>query len=232
MSFRNAFLYFRAVSCGVLLSGAALRAQDTQPASVEAAPQQDVQTAQGAPDAPATIAAPFTVSIQNGEAIGSEQVVRVTLTAGTNEFAFVVPRGLNLRVDASTPGKITISKKDCSYFVTLRLLQGMGEAASASLFQNLVLSQYEGASGLEESSMSADGQSGPSFDASWYVAGTSTRRTVRVAFIPTRAGTLECSLIADPKKSSEAKSALSAVLLTLRSNKAGKLENLALMDES
>ena len=228
MSFPNASRFILAAIGGILLSGwAPLRAQDAQPADPQDAPPAE---------APAPVETPFAVSIQKGESIGFEQIFRVKITTSTNEFAFVVPRGLNLRVDASFPGKIIISKADSTYFMTLRFIQGQaqssGGAESNSMFRNIVMNQYEGASGLEESSMSADGQSGPAFDANWYIGGTSTRRTVRVAFIPTVAGVLECSMVADPKKSSEAKSALSAMLLTLRSNKNGKLENLVLMDKS
>ena len=179
---------------------------------------------------------PFAASIHTGEKIGFEEVRRINLTVGTNEFAFVLPRGLNLRVDASAPDKITISSADCSYFLTVRLIsftgQNLGEGELNALYKNLVLTQYDGASALEESSVTADGQSGPAFEANWYVGNTNTRRVVRVGFVPTQAGILECSLVTDPKKSAEAKSALSTVLMTLRSNRAGKLENLVLADKS
>jgi hypothetical protein len=178
---------------------------------------------------------PFEANVSSGERIGSEQVRRVKITIGTNEFAFVVPRGLNLRVDASQPGKLTISSLDSSYFVTVRLLRGTsqvsGEVDLTSAFRNIVLAQYEGASGLEESTLNADGNTGPAFEAEWYAAGK-LRRIIRVAFIPTQVGTMEFSLVTDPLKSSEAKTALSALMMTLRSNKDGKIENLALTDKT
>ena len=54
-------------------------------------------------DSAPAVNAQFAANIRNGGAIGSEQVRVVNLTVGTNEFGFVVPRGLNLRVDVA-PG--------------------------------------------------------------------------------------------------------------------------------
>lgn len=178
---------------------------------------------------------PFEANVSSGESIGSEQVRRVNIVVGTNEFAFVVPRGLNLRVDASQPGRLIISCLDSSYFVTVRLLrgasQGSGEIDLTSTFRNIVLAEYEGASGLEESTLTADGNTGPAFEAEWYAVGK-LRRIIHVAFIPTKAGTMEFSLVTDPKTSSEAKTALSALMMTLRSNKHGKIEHLVLTDKT
>ena len=132
MSFHRTSSLNLAVICGVLFSGAALHAQDAQPADTQEARPADSQAALPPADTQpalpvdtqAAITTPFAVSIQKGEAIGSEQILRVKITASTNEFVFVVPRGLNLRVDASYPGKIIISKTDCTYFMTIRLIQG------------------------------------------------------------------------------------------------------------
>ena len=217
MSFPKTSRFLWVGLCGVLMLGGICRADESST------------------DSPSAVNAPFAANIRNSGVIGSEQVRVVNLAVGTNEFGFVVPRGLNLRVDASRSDKITISSADCSYCVTLRIIrnntEGLAETELTSTFRSRVLSQYEGATGLEEFTLAADGKSGPAFDASWYVGGT-TRRVIRMAFIPTQAGTLECSLVADPKKSSEAKSALSTMLLTLRSKKDGKLEAVVLADKS
>lgn len=179
---------------------------------------------------------PFAANIRTGEKIGFEAVRRVHLSVGTNEFAFILPRGINLRADGSATDKFTITSADCSYFVTLRLIAGpapeTGEAESTALFKNIFLGQYEGASNIEDSSASADGFTGPAFDANWYVGNMNTRRAVRMCFIPTLAGILECTVVADPKKASEAKSVLGSVLMTFRSNRNGKLENIVLADKS
>lgn len=185
---------------------------------------------------PVATVIPFSATISTGEKIGFEPVRRVKLTVGTNELAFILPRGINLRTDASDSDKITISSADCSYFVTLRLITGPSKEASESevsaLFKNIFLAQYEGASGIEDLSLSADGLTGPAFDANWYVGNSNTRRAVRMGFVPTLAGTLECSVVADPKKAAEAKSVLGSVLMTFRSNRNGKLENIVLADKS
>lgn len=177
---------------------------------------------------------PFATTIRADEKIGFETVRRVSITVGTNEFAFALPRGTDLRVDASASDKIVISSVDSSYFVTLRLISLTGQSASDAneLFKNMVLAQYDGAENLEQSSVAADGQFGPAFDANWYVGNSNTRRLVRVGFIPTQVGTLECSLVTDPKKSVEARSTLGSMLMTLRSNRNGKLENVIFSDKS
>ena len=61
----------------------------------------------------------FQVNVYKGELVGSEQIQRVMITSGPNEFLVVVPHGL--RVDATKPNKILFHSADESFFLIFRI---------------------------------------------------------------------------------------------------------------
>jgi hypothetical protein len=162
-------------------------------------------------------------AIQNGEIVGWEQVRRVFVTCGTNEFVFVAPYGL--RIDAN-PAMVTVVSADSTYFLTFRILRAADadpNLENLDSYRELVFNRFPGAKVVEEYSKSAAGRNGPAFELRVKIA-SGVERAVWVALIPSAAGVLEFTLNADLSKSTDAKQAFNSGLRTFRSNENGKLE--------
>ena len=165
----------------------------------------------------------FEAALKNGEVVGFEQVRRVFITSGTNEFLFVVPQGL--RMDTN-PDKLTLVATDSSYFLTFRVLRpAVPEANTSNLgsARRYVSDLFPQARILEEFFKTAAGRNGPAFDIRLKAAG-GMERALCVVLVPSEAGVLEFTLNADLSKSAEAKAAFHSLLRTFRSNERGKLE--------
>jgi hypothetical protein len=168
----------------------------------------------------------FEVALKNGETVGWEQVRRVFVTSGTNEFVFVVPQGL--RMD-SNPDKVTLVPTDSSYFLTFRILSavpigiGKSNTSNPDFCRRYVLDRFPAAQILEEFSKTAASRNGPAFELRSKAEG-GMERALCVALVPSEAGVLEFTLNADLSKLADAKAAFHSLLRTFRSNESGKLE--------
>jgi hypothetical protein len=165
----------------------------------------------------------FEAKIRNGETIGWEQVRRVFVTSGTNEFVFVAPLGL--RADANL-NRMVLQSADSTYFLSFRILRTADadpNPENADVYREFLLNQFPGAKVTEEFSRTAAGRNGPAFDLRVNIA-RGVERAVSVALIPSAAGVLEFTLNADLSKSSDARNAFNSMLRTFRSNENGKLE--------
>jgi hypothetical protein len=165
----------------------------------------------------------FGAEVRNGEIVGWQQVRRVFVTCGTNEFIFVAPYGL--RTD-SNPDRVTLVSSDYRYFLAFRILSTAvadSDPGNPDFHRELLLNQFPGATVIEESSKTVAGRNGPAFGLRVKIAG-GVERAVCVALIPSAAGVLEFSVNADLSKSSEAMNAFNSLLRTFRSNESGKLE--------
>lgn len=165
----------------------------------------------------------FDAAVKNGETIGWEQVRRVFMSCGTNEFLSAVPQGL--RVEIATD-KVTLVSTDATYFLTFRILDKAvtdPNLTRLDSYRQLALNQFPDSKVLEEFSQTAAGRRGPAFELRWTAAGAS-ERVSRMAFIPSAAGILEFSLNADLKKSAAGQSAFTLLLRTFRSIEDGKVE--------
>ena len=166
---------------------------------------------------------PFDASVKNGEIVGREQVRRVFVSCGTNEFVFAVP--VDLRVDVRA-NKVTLISPDASYFLSFRIVLPADSDSGGSItdpYRRHVMDQFPDAKIVEEASQSAAGRSGPAFEMQWK-AGSGPERNVRVALIPSPAGLLEWSLNADSAKVAAGRSASSYLLRTFQSNERGAIE--------
>jgi hypothetical protein len=97
--------------------------------------------------------------------------------------------------------------------------------------RDLLLKQYPGARNLEESPVSVAGRPGRGFEMKWNPAGTS-ERLVRVAFVPSAAGMIEFTLVADLGKKTEASYAYKYLLASCLSNEKGKIKIVPQLDRS
>ena len=165
----------------------------------------------------------LTVKLRSEEPLGSGQVQRAYATFGTNQFAFVVPP--YMRMDASNPHKIIMSKPDLSCFITFRLVDptstGLAEP-DAEKCRNILQKRYSDLKITDEFSLTADGHAGPAFEIQWTNAGGAAQAG-RIAFIPSTAGLLEFSLECNADQLDVGKYWLSWVMTTFSSNEEGKL---------
>ena len=173
----------------------------------------------------AAIPATLQISVENEIVPNLAPVPRAYVTAGTNKFAFLVPG--DFRVDANNPALDTVSliSSDFTSWLTLRIAgpaPSDGGELESQPYRELLLSQYPGATILDEFSLTAAGRSGPAFNLQKSVGGV--MQSMRVAFIPSDAGVLEFSLLASRDNFPKQQAKFNALLLTFRASVDGKLE--------
>jgi hypothetical protein len=168
---------------------------------------------------PLSLPPAFGVSVYKGEIVGSEQIQRVMITSGTNEFLLISPPYMN--VDATKANKIAFHPTDEKFHLIVRMSQ-----SSPVSYAQLIENQYPGAKILGESSEVVDGRNIPVFDVLWKISGV-PERTVRVAFVSTPAGLLEFNQISETGKTAEAQEAFTGLLNGFRSNRKGKIQIVA-----
>lgn len=163
----------------------------------------------------------FAARLEAGEFIGEEQIRRLYVTAGSNQFGFIVPSGL--RVDLSRADRVTLADPELCFFLTLRIVGHSAVAPGATeAFRQQALQYYPGALLTEESNAEAAGARGPMFNLRWKPA-EGVDRIVTVAFIPNGAGVLEFSAVSEQAKSSEAQGMLAGLLQRFQSSQGSRL---------
>jgi len=160
----------------------------------------------------------FAAWVENGEMIGDEQARRLYMAVGSTQLGLIVPSGM--RVDLAKADRVTLAEPALSYFMTLRII---GNFAGGSGARNQALQQYPGAAVTEESSAEAFGARYPMFHLRWKPA-SGVDRVVLVSFVPSGAGTVECTMVAEETKASEAQNTFIGVLQRLQAGERGKLQ--------
>jgi hypothetical protein len=169
-------------------------------------------------------------TLQPGETIGREQVVREFLRSGTNEFIFVVPDGT--RAETAPAGQIALSSWEQRFYISIRLLEfptstpRLKEALRAR-----IVSEYPRATNVELFDTTVGNKRSSGFQLHWNQPGTGLR-LVRAVCVPCPAGLLEFTLNTDTHSAPAGQRALNQVLLTLRSNEGGKLEIVRRSDKT
>lgn len=178
-------------------------------------------TTNGTPD--------FQLTTTRHELEGIGHYFRAVAKAGTNQFAFIVPKGYFMRVDEANRQLRAVEREDkCS--ITVRLIQmptnAVDKATSelkSEVFRELILQRHPSARIAEELSLSAGGQTGPGFDYTWRNdLGFSLQN--RIAFILTPAGLVEFHLLTTAADKEEFTYALNSLMLTFRLAVNGKLD--------
>jgi hypothetical protein len=170
---------------------------------------------------------PLDVAITKGEVIGTEQVQRAFITAGTNQFMIVAPG--DARVHSPTSDRVTFIPSDYHYYLSFRLLtipEGMSDSLSGDFYRGQLLNGYPGAKITTEESAMAASHQGQSFELLW-TSPKGTDEIVRVAYVPCWAGMLEFSMVVDAKNADEARGDFRGLLMTCRSNENGKIQVVA-----
>jgi hypothetical protein len=170
------------------------------------------------------------VTLQPGEVVGREQVIRELIRAGTSEFMFVVPAGLRTQ----TPGKDTIAliSGEVNYCVLIRMVGsprtdlGLKEA-----LQEHIARRYSYVNSAEEFTAMVADREGCGLQVPPGVPSREAR-LARILWVPFKAGVLEFVLTADGASATAGQAALDAILLTFRSNERGPLEIVRRSDKS
>jgi len=180
------------------------------------------------PAAPASASA-FQLATTRHELEGLGYYFRAVATVGTNQFAFIVPKGYYMRLDEANRQVRAIEREDkCA--ITVRLVETPTNAVDSAtqglkpaVFRALVLQRFAAGRIIEELPVSAGGREGLGFDLTWKnEAGFQLHS--RIAFVPTPAGLVEFHLLASAAELLESKHALNSLMLTFRVAENGRLE--------
>ncbi len=178
----------------------------------------------------------FQVNTTRHDLPGLGYYSRSVATLGTNQFAFVVPKGYIIRTDEVNRVVRAVERNDkCA--ITVRLFETPTNAvdkATAGLkpeaCKELLVLRYPNARFVDTFSLTAGGTGGPAFDFIWRNEGGLEVQS-RIAFIPTPAGVVEFHLLTSPAVKEESFQALNSLMLTFRFGEKGKMELPALLDK-
>lgn len=183
-----------------------------------------------------TNAPAYSVVTTRHEVEGIGHYFRAVATLGTNQFAFIVPKGYVIRLDEAARQVRAVEREDkCS--ITVRLFdpptnavdKATGELKPA-VFRDLLLARHPDARITEEHSLTAGGSPGPAFDFGWRNAGGFPLQS-RLAFIPTPAGVMEFHLLTSAADKEEFTHALNSLMLTFRFGEKGRIELPEILDK-
>ncbi|MBI5801571.1 MAG: hypothetical protein HZA92_12735 [Verrucomicrobia bacterium] len=178
----------------------------------------------------------FKLTTTRHELDGIGHYFRAVAKVGTNQFAFIVPKGYLIRVDEPNRQLRAVEREDkCA--ITVRFLEtstnGVDKATGSlkpEVFRELLLQRYPTGRITQESSLSAGGRDGPAFDFTWKNEGGFSLQN-RVAYIPTPAGVVEFNLLTSAADKEEFTYALNSLMLTFRFSDKGKIELPELLDK-
>jgi hypothetical protein len=170
------------------------------------------------------------VTLQAGEYVAQQQVIRALIASGTNTFMFVVPEGL--RVQPSSEGRVVLTSRDMSYFLCLGIAAPpLAEAGLKEALRQRIASHYPNARNLEEFAATVADREATGFQLRQALPGVGGR-LVRILWLPFKAGVLEFTLNADSSSASAGQDALDMILLTFRSDELGKIEIVRRSDKT
>lgn len=155
-------------------------------------------------------------------------ITRAYLTAGTNKFSFLIPRGF--RLDAASDDKIVMTAKDLGTFIELRRFDALeftpnstNRSAASKVYRKLLLQEHAEARIRSEFSRTAADRRGLGYDFDWHLTG-SVVQSARAVFIPTDAGIFQFKLVTKPKNFRAATYKLNNLLLSFCASKDGQLD--------
>lgn len=177
----------------------------------------------------ATNAPAFSLATTRHELEGIGHYYRAVATLGTNQLAFIVPKGYFIRLDESARQLRAIEREDkCS--ITVRLFETPTNALDKAdgglkpaVLRELLLARHPNARITEEFSLTAGGAAGPAFDFVWRNAAGFPLQS-RIAFIPMPAGLVEFHLLTSAEDKEEFTHALNSLMLTFRFGAKGRIE--------
>jgi hypothetical protein len=207
----------------MVLSGGLAHGTEARPVEAEA-PTAPTKNASGTNEMAISVAFKF----EGGP--GQIPTTRAYITAGTNQFAFLVPGEFKLA--SADPQKVTLMKGDGTCLISVRVIgpkPASDKPFDAAAARTLLNAEHPDGIITSEFGMFAEGVGGPAFEINWGV-GVLTRAS-RVGFIPLRAALLEFRVDSSPKNLGASLGDFNYVMLTFRaSDENGKLAATPLMD--
>ena len=174
----------------------------------------------------------FLAELREESGIGQSVANRAYVTAGVERFSLLVPPGFRGR--ASDPSRMTLVTTNFDRVFCMRSAGPIpldGQPLDPETCRRSIITAHPGAKILQEFSRTADGRSGPVFDAEWTESGGVGRRA-RIAFIPSRRSILEFSMLCSPDVFERGCQALNTIFATFRaSDEKGELHISPLSDK-
>ena len=170
-----------------------------------------------------------TVTLQAGEYLGQQQVIRGIIANGTNTFMFVVPEGL--RAAPSGEGGVVLTSRDGRCFLYIGIVGPPAEPGLKEALRQRIASQYPNARNLEEFAATVADRVGLGFHLRQALPGVGDR-LVQIVWVPFKVGLLEFTLNADSSGASAGEGAFDMILLTFRSDERGRIEIVRRSDKT
>jgi hypothetical protein len=175
-------------------------------------------------DAEKIQAQPLDVSIQPGELVGHEQVIRQFISLGTNQFMLVLPP--NVRSESAGAETLLWSSSEGNCRIEFRIFGPVPEADASTWTQALkraALESHDKARSIEPISTAVLGRGAEGLQFRETPPGL-RERLFRLVWVPCAAGILEFTLNVDANRAAGGTATLDSLLINLRSNEQGKLE--------
>jgi hypothetical protein len=177
-------------------------------------------------------AQPLDVSVQPGELVGHEQVIRQFITLGTNQLLIVPPP--NVRSETAAAETLLWSSSEGNCRIEFRIFGPTPEADASKWTQALkkaTLESHEKARSIEQISTAVLGRGaeGVQFRESQSGLG---ERLFRFVWVPCAAGILEFTMNVSANRAAAGVQTLDNLLINLRSNERGKIEIVRRLSKS
>ena len=177
-------------------------------------------------------AQPLDVSVQPGELVGHEQVIRQFITLGTNQLLVVPPP--NVRSESAGPETLLWSSSEGNCRIEFRIFGPVSAAEESKWTQALkrtALENHGTARSIEQTSTAVLGHGAERLQFRETLPGLG-ERLFRFVWVPCAAGILEFTLNVSADRSAVGVQTLDNLLLDLRSNERGKIEIVRRLSKS
>jgi hypothetical protein len=170
---------------------------------------------------PTNAASHNSFEMRPGEIVGSQQIMRISIPYGTNEFVFEQPE--STRIIQRSGFALALAGKDDAYSISVRILNSLtnGAELKAELHKS-ALETYPTAENIEEFNLVTLAQDVPAIQLRQRLPGVPTR-VARMVWVPFNNGILEITFNSDVKTVSSAEQNMAFIFVTLRSNEHGQI---------
>lgn len=166
------------------------------------------------------IPAPLQVRLQNEAIIASEQIRRVYVKTGTNEFALIVPR--DFRLNAGDSRELVFEETRSRCFITVRVVERSSGSLQESDCRNRLNHQYPNAELLDQFSRTTGEGAGLAFDLQQSNS-LHTIERLRIVLLPSTTGYLEFTLHSKPDSFEADKDCFDWLLWSYKTDRSGKI---------
>lgn len=166
----------------------------------------------------------LSATIKDEGATAAGFVRRVYVSCGTNQIAFNLPAGFEL--GTADPHKVVLVSSDYKYSISINLagpVTAANPATRVAGYRHELQTQYAGAQISEEFARNVANHDGTAFDLTWRNA-AGTAQAIRTAYVPTRTGVVQFTLLTTVEQFGPGARFFDALLMTVQSNEAGKIE--------